>query len=142
MRYLSVLVASLLCLTLTACDANTGAYPQVANPPPFDYADGDELRSRMHQLAFAIQRLDGALLNETDGGAPDQQSVIANLRHIERIGESLQTSDLNSKHPFLVDNMDRFLDDVKIAKQEALGNSYEMAGSIASACDSCHVENY
>ena len=142
MRCLSVLVASLLCLTLTACDANTGAYPQVANPPPFDYADGEELRSRMHQLAFAIQRLDGALLNENDGGAPDQQSVIANLRHIERIGESLQTSDLNSKHPFLVDGMESFLADVRSAKQEASRNSYEMVGSIASACDSCHVANY
>ena len=142
MRYLSVLMATLLCLTLTSCNANTGAYPQVANPPPLDYADGEELRTRMHQLAFAIQRLDVALLNEYDGGAPDQQSVIANLRHIERVGESLQTSDLNSKHPFLVDSMERFLTDVRKAKQDASGNSYYMAGSIASACDSCHVEKY
>ncbi len=142
MRYVSFLMATLLCLTLTSCDADTGAYPKVANPPPFDYADGEELRSRMHQLAFAIQRLDGALLNENDGGAPDQQSVIANLRHIERIGESLQTSDLNSKHPFLTENMETFLADVREAKQDALGNSYYMAGSIASACDSCHVANY
>ena len=142
MRYLSVLMATLLCLTLPSCNANIGTDPQMINPPPFDYADGEELRSRMHKFAFAIQRLDGVLLNENDGGAPDQQSVIANLRYIERLGESLQISDLNSKHPFLVDSMESFLDDVRIAKRDASGNSYDMAGSIASACDSCHVENY
>lgn len=141
MKSLSVIMGTLLCLLLTSCSDNTGAYPHMTNPPPFDYADGEELRSRMHKLAFALQRLYGALSNEYDGGAPNQQSVVANLRYIERIGESLQIGDLNSKHPFLIDGMDKFLDDVRRAKQDASRNRYYMAGSIASACDSCHIAN-
>ncbi|MDG2338137.1 MAG: hypothetical protein P8N94_09140 [Gammaproteobacteria bacterium] len=36
---------------------------EIANPPPFDYIDGEELRSNMHQLAFELQQLDMALLD-------------------------------------------------------------------------------
>lgn len=142
MKHLSVFMGTLLCLLLAACDSNGGAFPHVTNPPPFDYADGEELRSRMHQLAFALQRLDGSLVPEYDERPPFQQSVVDNLRDIERIGESLKFGDLNSKHPFLVVDMDRFLADVRRARGDASRNRYYMAGRIAGACVSCHTSNY
>ena len=43
---------------VSACSSGSGGFPQIANPPPFDFVDGAQLRSRMHQLAFEVQRLD------------------------------------------------------------------------------------
>ena len=142
MKYISLFMGTLLCLLLASCSDNEGAYPHMTNPPPFDYADGEELRSRMHQLAFALQRLNRDLATHYDERPPFQQSVVSNLRDIERIGETLQFGDLNSKHPFLADGMDRFLDDVRRAQRDASRSRYYMAGRIAGACVSCHIANY
>jgi hypothetical protein len=131
-----------LYLLLAACSNNGGAFPQVADAPPFDYSDGEELRSRMHQLAFEIQRLDGALATDYEEQSPSQQSIIDTLRNIERIGETLQSGDLSSKHPFLLDGMDRFLADVKRAQWDASRSRYYMAGRISGGCASCHRASY
>jgi hypothetical protein len=142
---LIVIVAT---FTLAACSSNGGSFPQVANPPPydyvkgppFDYVDGEELRSRMQQLAYALQKLDRALATEEDERPSFQQSVVDQLRNIEHIGERLQSGDLSSKHQFLADNMDRFLADVGSARTHASLSSprYYMAGRIAGACINCH----
>lgn len=147
MKHISVFVGTLLCLLLVACNGTVGAFPHKTNPPPFDYGDGEELRSRMHQLAFALQRLDSSLATEYIEPVPSQQpvfqrSVADNLRDIERIGEGLQHGDLNSNHPFLLEDMERFLDDVRRAQKDVLRGRYYMAGRIAGACVSCHVANY
>ncbi len=142
MKHVSVFALILLPLFLTACSKNEGAFPHATNPPPFDYADGEELRSRMHQLAYALQRLDRALADDDDEGGPDRQSIVGNLRDIERIAESLQTGDLSARHPFLLDGMDRFLADVNRARRDAARDRYYMAGRITGACISCHIANY
>ena len=66
MRVLSSIIGACMCFTLAGCETSGGDFPQVANPPPFDYEDGEELRSGMHQLAYALQRLDNALANDYD----------------------------------------------------------------------------
>ena len=58
-----VAIPLIAALTLFGCNANSDSFPQTANPPPFDYIDGEELRSNMHQLAFELQQLDMALLD-------------------------------------------------------------------------------
>ena len=58
-----VAIPLIAALTLFGCSANSDSFPQIANPPPFDYIDGEELRSNMHQLAFELQQLDMALLD-------------------------------------------------------------------------------
>jgi len=142
MKYLSVLMGILLSLLLTSCTSDGGSYPQVADAPPFDYVDGEELRSRMHQLAFELQMLDSALAAEYDEMPPSQQSITDHLSNIERIAESLQSGDLKSRHPFLIEDMERFQADVERAQWDASRSRYYMAGRIAGACVSCHRARY
>lgn len=139
-QFFALLAAALF---LVACNGNGNGFPQVASPPPFDYVDGDELRSRMHQLAFELQQLDMVFTSEEDDNSSFQQDIVNNLRNIERIGGVLQTGDLSSKHPFLQDDMDRFLADVRKARSDASRNSprYYMAGRISGSCVSCHRAN-
>ena len=130
---------------LASCNGNEGSFPQIASPPPFDYVDGEELRSGMHQLAFALQRLDMALASDNDGYDENpnlQRSVTETLDDIERIGENLQSGDLNTNHPFLVEGMKTFLSDVDRAQFAAERNQYYMAGRISGACMSCHRASY
>jgi len=142
MKYLSVFIGTFLCLLLAACNNNGGGYPQVADAPTFDYVDGQELRSRMQQLAFELQMLDSSLAAEYDEGPLPQQSIVDSLRNIERIAQTLQPSDLSSRHPFLLENLDRLLSDVSSALMDAERNRYYMAGRISGACVSCHRSTY
>ncbi|MFM1895293.1 MAG: hypothetical protein RLZZ385_367 [Pseudomonadota bacterium] len=126
--------------SLAACTSDTGAFPRIANPPPFDFVDGQELRSRMHQLAFELQELDLALAADTDGRPDFQQMIVGNLRDIERIASTLQEGDLSSRHTFLQDGMDNFLADVGRARRDAEQSTprYYMAGRVSGACVNCH----
>lgn len=116
--------------------------PHATTPPPFDYADGEELRSRMHQLAFSLHMLDRDLTDEYEEGGPFRKSVTSRLHDIERIAEGLQEGDLSTRHPFLIEDMDRFLRSVRMAQREASRSRYYMAGRVAGACVSCHLSNY
>lgn len=53
-------------LFLTACTNSADSFPRVANPPEFDFIDGQNLRTGMHQLVFELQKLDLMLLSEND----------------------------------------------------------------------------
>jgi hypothetical protein len=137
-RQLLVLLS--MAFVLAACSSGTGGFPQVAYPPPFDYADGEELRSRMHQLAFELQQLDLSLATEYDGGSGFQQEISSHLEDIERIAGVLQTGDLATRHSFLQNNMANFLADVRRASRDAELNPprYYMAGRVSGSCVSCH----
>lgn len=141
MKYLSVLTAVLSCFLLTSCTSD-GSYPQVADAPPFDYVDGEELRSRMHQLAFALQNLDSSLATDYNETGPYQDAVVDNLEDIDRIAKTLQAGDLSSKHPFLAEDMSRFISDVERAQFDAERRHYYMAGRITGACVACHRSVY
>lgn len=141
MKYFSVVFGTLFCLLLASCTSeNENAFPQVADPPPFDFEDGVELRSGMHQLAFTLLRLDVALLDEDAEYPVDQDDVVETLRRILQIAENLQAGDLRSKHPYLAADMFRFLSDVDRAIIDATRRSpnYYMAGRISGACVACH----
>ena len=141
--YTRLLVLLAAIFFLTACSVNGNAFPQIANPPAFDYADGEELRSRMHQLAWELQQLDLALVTELDNNPAFQREVTDTLSNIERIAGYLQSGDISSRHTFLEDGMDRFLTDVRRARTDAtLGSPrYYMAGRISGACVNCHNAN-
>jgi len=130
-------------LFLTGCTNSADSFPRVANPPEFDFADGDELRSGMHQLAFELQKLDLMLLSENDDLANDSQNVVTSLRNIERIAGTLREGDINSQHPFLRRDMDIFLADVARAREDAMRGqtSFYLAGRVSGSCVSCHRAN-
>ena len=127
-------------LALAGCSSSGDSFPQIASPPPFDYVDGQELRSGMHQLAFELQELDLALAAEADSRPGLQQMIVSNLRDIERIGGSLRGGDLSTRHTFLRDGMTNFLADVSRARRDAEQNPprYYMAGRVSGACTNCH----
>ena len=129
---------------LVACNSSGNAgFPQIASPPPFDYADGEELRSRMHQLAFELQRLDTTLMLESSGGFVTQEQVVDSLENIERIGGLLRDGDMSMRHVFLRDDMENFLLTVRTARMGAEANPprYYQAGGVSGACLNCHRIN-
>lgn len=128
---------------LAGCGSNSDSFPQIANPPPFDYIDGENLRSNMHQLAFELQQLDMALLDAYIDRPSFQRQIVDSIENIERIGGYIQETDLAVRHPFLQDDMDRFLSDVRRAREDAERNvpRYYMAGRISGGCINCHSEN-
>ena len=146
-KFFFILVAPFI---LASCNGDNGdSFPQVADPPPFDYVDGEELRSGMHQLAFAMLRLDQALrdkdedfgsLDPQGGEVVDQREVVENLQRIQMIAEDLQVGDIRVMHPYLASEMHRFLSDVDQAIFDASMRSprYYMAGRVSGACVSCH----
>ncbi len=129
--------------TLAGCATDSDSFPQIANPPAFDYADGEELRSSMHQLAFELQQLDMALLDAYIDRPSFQRQIVQNIQNIERIGGYIQETDLSVRHPFLLDDMDRFLSNVRRAREDAERSvpRYYMAGRISGGCINCHSEN-
>jgi len=126
--------------SLVACNNSGGSFPQVASPPPFDYADGATLRSGMHQLAYASQRLDSSLLMQDQSDEVTRLAVVNSLRNIERIAEELEQGDLSSTHRFLRSDMQNFQSMVTRAIREAESNPprFAAAGRVSGSCVSCH----
>ena len=140
---LRAIVSLIAVFSLAGCSTGSDVFPQIANPPPFDYVDGEELRSSMHQLAFELQQLDMALLDAYVDRPSFQRQIVDSIQNIERIGGYIQETDLAVRHPFLQDDMDRFLGDVRRAKMDAERSvpRYYMAGRISGGCINCHSEN-
>jgi len=139
-RFALIIIAT---LTLLGCNTASDSFPQIANPPPFDFADGEELRSGMHQLAFELQRLDMSLAEAYVDQPSFQREIVEGIRNIERIASYVRESDLSVRHPFLVGDMDRFLSDVRRARMDAERGvpRYYMAGRISGSCITCHRQN-
>lgn len=137
------IVSVFILFSLMACTSNSDTFPQIANPPPFDYIDGEELRSNMHRLAFELQKLDMSLVDAYVDRPSFQREIVDSIRNIERIGGLVRENDLTVRHPFLVDDMDRFLADVARARMDAERSTprYYMAGRISGGCITCHREN-
>ena len=79
-------VSLIAVFSLAGCSANSDDFPQIANPPPFDYVDGELLRSNMHQLAFELKQLDMALLDPYVDRPSFQHQIVHSIQNIERIG--------------------------------------------------------
>lgn len=135
---LSVLIA--LIAALAACNNSGGGFPPVNSPPPFDYANGANLRSGMHQLAYASQRLDSALLVQDARDEATRLSVVDSLEDIQRIANELQRSDLSATHSFLRNDMQNFQSIVSRAIRDAQSNppNFSTAGRVSGSCVNCH----
>ena len=126
-----------------ACSSGGGGFPQIANPPPFDFVDGAQLRSRMHQLAFEVQRLDMALLSGEENNSFAQTAIVESLSNIERLASVIREDELSVRHTFLQDDMSRFISTVSRARMSAEGSSprYADAARVTGACVNCHQIN-
>lgn len=133
-------IAVLTLAFLTGCSSGGGGFPQIANPPPFDYADGTELRSQMHRLAFELQQLDMALTSGMERDRNSQDEIVSHLGNIANIGDDLRQGDMSTNHTFLRNDMANFLSTVNRARMAAQNNppDYYMAGRVSGACVNCH----
>ena len=132
---LSILVIS----TVSACDNTAAAIRRVTYPPDFTYVSGQQLRSRMDQLAFQLQLLDQALTESEI----QQQEVVSILGNIGQIGGNLRANEAGSNHPFLQNQMSSFVSDVGEARIAASLDppSFYLAGRVAGGCVNCHSVN-
>lgn len=145
-RTLTALRAILLfltTLTIVGCSDFAAAIRTVTYPPDFKYVTGQQLRSRMDQMAFQLQLLDQALAENNTGRPVQQQQVLGSLRNIERIASSLQAGEAGSSHPFLQDFMQDFVIGIEQARNNAALDppSYYFAGRVAGGCVNCHKVN-
>lgn len=144
---LSVLYRSTLAVialaAIGACSSGNGGFPQIANPPPFDFVDGAQLRSRMHQLAFEVQRLDMALMAGEGDNSFAQPAIVESLKNIERIAGVIREDELSVRHTFLQNDMARFISTVSKARMSAESSSprYSEAARVTGACVNCHQVN-
>jgi hypothetical protein len=132
-----------LALAISTCAEMTPSVQHEIYPPGFDIESGQPLNSRMQQLGIALQQLDLSLASRADQPANLQQQVIGSLQEIERIAGFLQAGDVSTSHPFLRDDMNEFLVDVRQARQAVSTNPprYYMAGRITGKCINCHRAN-
>jgi len=130
-------------LVFSGCSDFAAVVRKVTYPPDFKYVTGEELRTRMDQMAYQLQFLDNALAENNSGQSTQQQQVLGALSNIERISVSLQAGDAGSSHPFLQDYMSEFVINVGRAKQAASldSPSYYAAGRVAGGCINCHKVN-
>ena len=133
-------LAVTLLASLAACGNSGGGFPPVNSPPPFDYADGANLRSGMHQLAYASQRLDSALLIQDTRDEATRLAVVDSLQDIQRIAGALERGDLSSTHSFLRSDMQNFQSIVSRAIRDAQSNppNFSSAGRVSGSCVNCH----
>lgn len=136
-------VGALAVVSACSSGSGSGAFPQIANPPPFDFVDGANLRSRMHQLAFEVQRLDIALMAGEVDNRYSQQAIVESLTNIERLAGVIREDELSVRHTFLQDDMARFIATVNRARTSAEGSSprYSEAARVTGACVNCHQIN-
>lgn len=134
---------AILVMAISACAEMTPTVEHEIYPLGFDVESGQPLNSRMQQLGVALQQLDLTLGSMEDQPANLQQLVITDLQEIERIAGFLQASDISTDHPFLRDDMDQFIDDVREARQGVSSSPprYYMAGRITGKCINCHRAN-
>lgn len=97
----------------------------------------------MQQLATKVQQLDLVLGLEPEESPNLQQNVIVHLSEIEEIFSNLREGDLDITHPFLMDDIDYFIQDVQDAIYDASAEPpyYYMAGKVIGGCTNCHIQN-
>lgn len=134
---ISVIVA------IGGCGDVAPAVRKLTYPPDFQYLSGQELRTRMAELAYQLQLLDQALAPGPAEQLAQQQQVVQTLSNIERIGASLQPGEAGSTHAHLKDFMAAFRSNVRQARDAASMDppQYYLAGTVAGGCINCHRVN-
>ena len=132
MRVLFIAAMSAL---LFACSA-APVVQKAMYPPTFAYLEKQDLRTEMWRLAQDTRALDDLL--RQDEVAPGEVAEI--LRSMESTALGLKDRGAVTNHPRLDQNLGRFIDDVKGAREavEAEPANYFLAGAVSGSCLYCH----
>ena len=128
---------------LSGCADSASTLRNFTYPSDFKYVSRVELRTTMGVLAHNLNRLNNTLAIDDPTQAIEQQQVQQILSDIENAAQQLDARSVGSNHPFLQDQMGRFVDDILQARIAASLNppNYYYAGRIAGGCVNCHQVN-
>jgi hypothetical protein len=109
-------------------------------PPSFEYIDRSNLKSAMWQLAVDIQRLDRTLREPASDPAQQQQVVVEILTEVQEAAGSIATPGRVTQHPLLNQNLPRFRELVRRARDDARRTppNYFSATALSGSCSACH----
>lgn len=130
---LGILAATTMAL---ACSDMKSNVRQATYPKSFAYIEAKDIRNEMWALARDVHAIDG-LLREAPA---DQEQVVAVLYRMEETVTALDKGAVNTNHPRLDENLQRFRKDIEGARQAVQREpaNYFLAGSIAGSCMYCH----
>lgn len=113
---------------------------QVLYPPTFRYTSRQTVRDTMRAVAVQVDALDATLRDGTLTGRERADRASSLLRAIEGTASSLRGAGEPTNHMLLDANLDRFLDDVRLARESAEAHppSLLLAANVAGACRYCH----
>lgn len=113
---------------------------QVMYPPTFRYTPRETVRDTMRAVAVQVDALDETLRNDRLLEVERAARVSSLLRAIEGTAASLRGAGEPTNHLLLDANLDRFLEDVRLARASADARppSLLLAANVAGACRYCH----
>jgi hypothetical protein len=139
-RRVTRLLGEVTCLALLWCSGGCEPLRQVLYPPTFRYTSRDTVRDTMRAVAVQVDALDETLRDESLVEEERAERASSLLLAIEGAASSLRGAGEPTNHLLLDANLDRFLADVRLARQsaEARPPSLLLAANVAGACRYCH----
>lgn len=141
MKHKSLLGVALLAGIIIAGLVGCNYVRKVTYPPNFVYLDRKEIISAMAEFSVDLWRIDD-ILSHSETILPYQRDeIIALLKHIEKIANTLGAGSTQTNHLLIDQHIDQFKDSVHNARKavEADPPNYYLAGRLSGACNGCHI---
>jgi hypothetical protein len=132
------LVAALALGSTTAC--TTESVRRATYPAQFHYLTRPSIQSAMWKLADRVVIVEARLRVAPPLDDAGRAEIVRLLVEMEAAGGELASGGLQSNHPEIDANLDRFRAELKQARvaAEQTPPNYFLAGSITGACMLCH----
>ena len=135
----SVGAISAICCAIVplSCGGSTPFLRLAPNPPDFRYISNAELESVMWQLAGQIHELERL----TQHQEPQAAELSALLHRIEAAARTLNRNGDASNHPYLQNELDKFLGMIERADRDLQRTPPEIVhvDDVWRACSGCHA---
>lgn len=131
-----LITATIIALVAVGCSE----IRKLTYPGDITYIERSTVTGTMRQMADAVTRLESAIRDAKTPDAVDQDTVVRELRILEKLASPLHTDKGYTNDPVLDEHMSAFLDDVSLAREQAEMHppNYFLAGHIAGSCAACH----
>jgi hypothetical protein len=131
---------SFLAIALLSCADSAARVRDHTYPPSFEYIEPSRLHSSMWKLASEVQHLETTLRDPASDPAAQQRAVTEILSRMEEVAGGIATPGRVTQHPLLNQNLLRFRNQIRHAREEAEREppSYFSATMLAGSCSACH----
>lgn len=139
-RAVRALTSVCLIAAIAGCADPAARLREMTYPPDFNYLPPERLRSIMWKLAAQVAEVNRLLHDPAPSANGTQEAVVAALSAMEAVAFQLGPAGLQSNHPRVSDNAERFQRDVSAALAAARRDppNYFLAGTLSGACAWCH----